>query len=668
MEFLTSTDAMPINHPEIEALWQSIRPSDSNFVMPVLRSIYDYTYNEIEGAPFKGFTDALTALRLKQASCNGKGRLFVALARHVGIPARLVGGVILNGERKKTSHQWVEVYIQNHWVPFDPTNGYFANIPDYYVQLYLKDKVLFSHTSDINFDYYFSSHSERLPSLLIQHGEEDQQSTSNMNIVKALTLSGMTENTARIFLLFPLCTLIVVFIRNIVGFRTLAVFVPMLIASACVYTGLFMGIAMFIGVLFFAFLSHLYLEKLKLLKVPRLAAIITVLTMVIIGFIIVSDVRNPLQLGMLSLFPMVIISFLAERIHDMAVENDWMEMLISTSGSLGSIILCYLSLTSLYLQSVFAILPELLFIVLALIIFIGRWPGIRVVEYFRFRKIVGQGETLGINQRNINFVNLKNSKKLLELAIDKMRTKEALSVLRIPVTETVIKCEDQSKIEDFMQALKRMETCVIKPNRGSRGKGIIVLTGRDGNDFITAGGKRKTLDDLRLHTIEILTGAYSQSGNIDQAYIEPLVIQYDSINELANLGLADIRIIIHEGKLVSSMLRLPTTKSDGKANLHQGAIGLNIDMDSGKVTSARLKGKSITTHPDTGAELIDFQVPYWQEIKEISSRCFDAMPLGYLGVDICIDHVRGPLVLEVNGRPGLEIQNVREKGLINDLA
>ncbi len=40
-----------------------------------------------------------------------------------------------------------------------------------------------------------------------------------------------------------------------------------------------------------------------------------------------------------------------------------------------------------------------------------------------------------------------------------------------------------------------------------------------------------------------------------------------------------------------------------------------------------------------------------------------AIPLGYIGVDICIDQTRGPLVLEVNGRPGIEIQNVQKRGL-----
>ncbi len=666
--FLDPTDAIPTDHPEIHALWQSISPPNNRLLMPVIKSIYDYTYNEIESAPFKGFTDALTALRLKQASCNGKSRLFVSLARQNGIPARLIGGIILDVGRKKTSHQWVEVYIQGHWVPFDPTNGHFARIPDHYMQLYIGDKALFSHTRNINFDYYFSGKAERIPSALVQSALEDAQTPNGINAIAALAISGMTDGTARIFLLFPFCTLVIAFLRNVVGLRTLGVFVPMLIAAACVYTGLLIGLSMFVAVLFFAFLSHWYLEKLNMLKVPRLAATITICTILIVGLIIALDIRQPLQLGMLSLFPIVIISFLAERIHELAAEHDWLEMTVNALGSLISIVLCYATFTSLALQSIFAVAPELLLLVLALLIYIGRWPGIRLVEYFRFRKIIGMGEILGINNRNLNFINPKNSKELLELAIDKLRTKDALTNLNIPTTETIIKCENQRDIPAFLAVLKKMDSGVIKPNRGSKGKGIMVITGRDNDNFVTAGGKVKTIEDLRSLLIEILTGAYSQDGNLDIAYLEPLVIQYGSINKLASLGLADIRIILHEGEPVSAMLRLPTQESGGKANLHQGAIGLSIDLKTGKATNAAFKGKPITAHPDTNAELIGFKVPYWSQIMKISLNCFDAVPLGYLGVDICIDHVRGPLVLEVNGRPGLEIQNVRNKGLKNELA
>jgi glutathione synthase/RimK-type ligase-like ATP-grasp enzyme len=122
-------------------------------------------------------------------------------------------------------------------------------------------------------------------------------------------------------------------------------------------------------------------------------------------------------------------------------------------------------------------------------------------------------------------------------------------------------------------------------------------------------------------------------------------------------------VILHKQEVVSAMLRMPTSLSDGKANLHQGAIGLAIDLKSGRITHASMKGRSVHIHPDTRVPLIGLQLPHWEEALQIARRASAAIPLGYIGIDICMDQTRGPLVLEVNGRPGIEIQNVQQRGL-----
>jgi alpha-L-glutamate ligase-like protein len=113
-----------------------------------------------------------------------------------------------------------------------------------------------------------------------------------------------------------------------------------------------------------------------------------------------------------------------------------------------------------------------------------------------------------------------------------------------------------------------------------------------------------------------------------------------------------------------AMLRLPTRRSGGRANLHQGAIGAGVDLVSGITTRAVFCNRLAERHPDTGEPVVGIQVPRWTEVLDIARRVSQAVGLGYLGVDIVIDGRRGPLLLEANARPGLAIQIANGIGLL----
>ncbi|MGI1678510.1 MAG: hypothetical protein K6L75_07265 [Cellvibrionaceae bacterium] len=664
-EYLAPTEAVQVNHPEVSNLWDTIKPSASQEMLPLLTAIFYYTYNELSSVPFKGMTDALTALRLKQASCNGKSRLFVALARLNKIPARLVGGVILEGGPKKTSHQWVEVYVGEHWVPFDPTNGHFAFLPARYLELYRGDEVLFKHTRNISFDYEFEIRSNKIAAG-VQSGLAVPERADRLNVIALLALLGLEENTASIFLLFPLCALCITFFRNIVGLGSFGIFMPMLVAAACRYTGLQLGVIVFTAVLAIAFLMHRGLDHVKLLKVPRLAAVITGVTLVFLFVISFLDLRqSSYGLGVVALFPVVIISFTAERLHHLVEDASWKEILSNALGSLLIIIICYFVFGSLLLRGLFAIYPECFLFVLAGQIFIGRWTGVRVSEYFRFSRLIrgSKGDLLSINARNRNVVLDKNPKHLIQLANDKLRAKEVLLEAGVPVPETIHEYSGQLECQNLEKELEDLHSFVIKPNRGSQGRGILVIREKVSNGWKQAGGSIISLEGIRRHIQEIIAGSFSSDGKADTAFIEPFLVQHDLLNTISPYGLSDIRVIVHDGKAIASMWRVPTSESNGKANLHQGAIGVAIDIESGVTNRAQLHGKEIETHPDTKQQLCGIEIPFWQDIVTISEKCYDAVPLGYLGVDVCIDTNIGPLILEINARPGLEIQNVRDKGI-----
>jgi alpha-L-glutamate ligase-like protein len=112
------------------------------------------------------------------------------------------------------------------------------------------------------------------------------------------------------------------------------------------------------------------------------------------------------------------------------------------------------------------------------------------------------------------------------------------------------------------------------------------------------------------------------------------------------------------------MLRLATKASDGKANLHQGAVGVGLDIGKGQSLNAVQFNRPITLHPDTGLALENIRIDDWENMLEMAARCYEATDLGYMGVDLVVDAHQGPLLLELNARPGLAIQMANGCGLL----
>ena len=142
-------------------------------------------------------------------------------------------------------------------------------------------------------------------------------------------------------------------------------------------------------------------------------------------------------------------------------------------------------------------------------------------------------------------------------------------------------------------------------------------------------------------------------------------VRFDPVFEpVAYQGVPDVRIIVLLGVPVMAMVRLPTMMSGGKANLHQGAIGAGIDMASGRTLNAVWRNEVIEEHPDTGNPVSGIQIPHWEKQLRLAAGCFELTGLGYIGVDLVLDAIQGPLILELNARPGLNIQLANHRGLL----
>ena len=141
----------------------------------------------------------------------------------------------------------------------------------------------------------------------------------------------------------------------------------------------------------------------------------------------------------------------------------------------------------------------------------------------------------------------------------------------------------------------------------------------------------------------------------------------DVFKDFSYHGVPDVRVIVYKGFPAMVMMRLATKESGGRANLHQGAVGVGLDVRTGQPLNAVMHNKTILQHPDTKANLMDLRVPFWKEHLIIGSLAYDMTGLGYLGADIVLDKNRGPMMLEVNARPGLAIQIANGRGLKNRL-
>ncbi len=271
---------------------------------------------------------------------------------------------------------------------------------------------------------------------------------------------------------------------------------------------------------------------------------------------------------------------------------------------------------------------------------------------------------LGINGRNVAYISRYNTRSRYPLVDNKLKTKLQAEKFRLSTPHLRGVIRYQYETAGFARLVEDLEGFAIKPSRGAGGKGILVITGRSGDRFVQSSGRAVGISEIRRHLSNILAGLYSLAGAEDVAIIEDLVRPVAMFEKLSYAGVPDIRIIVFRGYPVMAMLRLSTRASDGKANLHKGAVGVGLDIASGRCLNAVQYARRITRHPDTDLALDTIAVPDWRNLLVLAARCYEVTRLGYIGADLVVDKNRGPLLLELNARPGLAIQIANGSGLL----
>jgi alpha-L-glutamate ligase-like protein len=271
---------------------------------------------------------------------------------------------------------------------------------------------------------------------------------------------------------------------------------------------------------------------------------------------------------------------------------------------------------------------------------------------------------LGINRRNSEFTLRWNPRAAYPSVDDKLLTKELCARAGIPTPGLLAVARHHFELRKLREAMARLSSFVLKPAHGAMGNGIVVVCDRDGDRFRTAGGRSVTLDDLSYHAAGVISGLYALAGQDVVAFLEERLLVHPDLAAIASEGVPDIRIVLYRGIPVMAMTRLPTLRSGGRANLHQGAVAAGVDLESGRTTHAILHSRPVERHPDTDEALLGRTIPGFSDALGHALRAADETRLGYIGADIVVDAERGPVLLEMNARPGLMIQLANRAGLV----
>ncbi|OEE38167.1 MULTISPECIES: alpha-L-glutamate ligase-like protein [Vibrio] len=271
---------------------------------------------------------------------------------------------------------------------------------------------------------------------------------------------------------------------------------------------------------------------------------------------------------------------------------------------------------------------------------------------------------MGMNKRNHSYIGRYNDRSKYPLVDDKLQTKLIAQRAGCTVPKLIGVISNQADVKSIHAMVKEWPGFVIKPARGSGGKGILVIMSHKNGVYTKPSGATINQQDVERHISNALAGLFSLGGKNDVAVVENLIKFDDCFEGFSYEGVPDVRIIVFKGYPIMAMMRLSTSASDGKANLHQGAVGVGLDIATGKAVRAVQFNLPITEHPDTGKELSTLQVPHWKKLLTLASSAWEMTGLGYMGTDMVLDKEEGPMVLELNARPGLAIQIANGAGLL----
>lgn len=305
------------------------------------------------------------------------------------IPARAIYGLhLVDGMRHGQLEPWLQVYDGKRWTSFNPVTGD-AGLPDDFLVWRIGSDPLITleggNTPTVEFSIARNMHE-----LVAVAQKRARLEGSRIMDFSLFSLPVQSQNVYRIILMVPLGALLVVFMRNLIGIKTFGTFMPILISLAFRETEWFWGVVLFTLIVALGLAIRFYLEQLKLLLVPRLASVLIIVVLLMAVISVISH-QMGLDLGLsVALFPMVILAMTIERMSLVWEESGAGEAFQQGFGSLIVASLGYVVMSNAWLSYLIFVFPELLLVVLAITLMMGRYTGYRLTEFWRFRALLMQ--------------------------------------------------------------------------------------------------------------------------------------------------------------------------------------------------------------------------------------------------------------------------------------
>jgi hypothetical protein len=301
----------------------------------------------------------------------------------------MVHGFELQGrQRNAEALTWLEVHDGDSWRYFNPLTGE-ENLPERFLIWWRGNEPLINVEGGSNVQVAFAVQENHLDAVAIAETQAAQQGASVIDF-SLYSLPIQTQAVYSVLLMIPIGALIMVLLRNMIGIDAFGTFMPVLIALAFRETKLFWGVILFSFLVALGLSIRFLLERLRLLLVPRLSAVLIVVVILMLLISLMSH-RLGMETGLsVALFPMVIIVMTIERMSVVWEERGAGDAIRAGVGSLIVAVVAYVFMVLPWLEHLIFTFPELLLVVLALVVLAGRYTGYRLLELSRFKALAGR--------------------------------------------------------------------------------------------------------------------------------------------------------------------------------------------------------------------------------------------------------------------------------------